>query len=105
MQAFDSSKPFSVDVFNDGGPIDKSPWIRLGEFDDLSEAISTSKMIIDVFLKEHSPFSSSANHLALKYLKQGPMPIINGAKNLESFDAYEYLDRRCYEVTKDRLCV
>ena len=103
MQAIDLSKPFSVDVFNDGGPIDQSPWRRLGEFDDLSEAISTSKMIMDMFLKEHSPFSSSANHLTLKYLKQGPMPIINGAKNLESFDVYGYLDRRCYELILGQL--
>lgn len=55
MQEFDLSKPFSVDVFSDGGPIDQSPWIRLGEFDDLSEAIKASKKVIDVHLMEYYP--------------------------------------------------
>jgi hypothetical protein len=82
MQAVDLSKPFSVDVFSDGGPIDWRPWMRLREFDDLSDAIKASKKVIDAHLIEHYPLSSCKDQLAFEYLKQGPMPAIHGAKTL-----------------------
>lgn len=55
MQTVDLSKLFSVDVFGDDGQIDQSPWIRLGEFDDLSEAIKASKKVIDSNLMGRCP--------------------------------------------------
>jgi len=39
MEEVDLSKPFSVDIFSDDGPIDQSPWLCIGEFNRLDNKL------------------------------------------------------------------
>lgn len=99
MQAINTSKPFSVDVFIDGYAMDQSPWIRLGEFKTLDQAIAKCKKVIDDYLNQYMHSVASPEALVENYLMYGPVPCINGVDNLGSFDLYEYLNTRCAEIS------
>jgi hypothetical protein len=90
---------YSVEVFNDNLARNESPWIRLGIFNRLDQAISACRKVIDDYLNQHRHLTLTADQLATNYLMYGPAPCINGTENLKSFDLYEYLNRRCAEVS------
>jgi len=98
MEEVDLSKPFSVDIFRDDGPIDQSPWLCIGEFDAKEDAIEACKRVVEDFLRKCESQSESANTLIFNYLNYGPVPCINGTENLTTFELYEYLNRRCLEL-------
>ena len=61
MEVIDLSKPFSVDIFSDHKSNDRNPWVRIGEFDDLGEAIEACKMVVDDFLSMYRAQPASAD--------------------------------------------
>lgn len=93
------SNQYSVEVFNDQVAPKDSPWIRLGAFDRLDDAITACKEVIDDHLSQHRHLTLTADQLASNYLMHGPVPCIHGVDNLTSFDPYEYLNRRCAEIS------
>jgi len=92
------SQKFSVDVFSERRPLSESPWLRIGEFDDLSQAINSCKKVVDDFLSYRGNVAESADQLVADFLHHGDVPTINGAENLNCFDIYEYLTQRCGEI-------
>jgi len=100
MEEINLSKPFSVDVYSDLRRSKVSPWVRVGEFDKLDDAIEACKKIVDNFLQ--SPINSfiGPERLENAFLSYGDIPAINGAENLLSFNIYEYLAMRCREVSQ-----
>ena len=98
MEVMGISKPFSVDIFSDHRKNYQNPWVRIGEFDDLGEAIEACKMVVDDFLSRYRVQPASADTLMFNYLNYGPVPCINGTENLKAFELYEYLNRRCVEL-------
>ena len=98
MQTGNLSKPFSVDVFSDRKPLNGSPWLRVGEFDEVGEAVEACKKVVDEFLTKQRPKLKSVEDLQFEYLNYGPVPCIIGAKNPQIFEFYEYLNRRCIEL-------
>lgn len=98
MHPLESSKSFSVDIFNDGEPLDQSSWIRLGNFKSLDQAIAACKAVIDGYLTQRKHLIASPSLLAEDYLKYGSMPCIRCDKNLSKFDVYEYLDKKCFAL-------
>lgn len=98
MEVMELSKPFSVDIFSDRRSNDQNPWVRIGEFDDLEEAIEACKMVVDNFLSRYRAQPASADTLIFNYLNYGSVPCINGTENLKAFELYEYLNRRCAEL-------
>lgn len=99
MQLAMQSNQFSVEVFNDQVAPKDSPWIMLGVFSKLEHAIAASKKVIDDYLSQHGHMMLTADQLAANYLMYGPVPCINGAENLKSFDPYEYISRRCAQAS------
>lgn len=96
------SQKFSVDVFSERRPLSESPWLRIGEFDDLNQAINSCKKVVDDFLSSRRNAFESAEQLVVNFLHYGDVPAINGAENLNSFDIYEYLTQRCGEIFSAR---
>ena len=92
------SQKFSVDVFSERRPLSESPWLHIGKFDDLNQAINTCKKIVDDFLSSRVNVTESADQLVADFLHHGDVPAINGVENLNSFDIYEYLLQRCKEI-------
>ena len=92
------SQKFSVDVFSERRPLSESPWLHIGKFDDLNQAINSCKKVVDDFLSSRGNVAESADQLVADFLYHGDVPAINGAKNLNSFDIYEYLTLRCDEI-------
>ena len=97
MQENNLYKSFSVDVYSDRSLLSESPWLRIGEFEELDDAIDACKKVVDDFL--HQPLNAfiEPEQLVRTFLCFGDVPVINGAKNLPSFDVYEYLAQRCRE--------
>jgi hypothetical protein len=95
MQAVDLSKPVSVDVYSDRSSLDKSPWVRIGEFEATEEAIDACKRVIDDYLGSSINYFIEPNRLINCFLCHGSIPVISGADNLQTFDVYEYLAYRC----------
>jgi hypothetical protein len=100
MEILRISKPFSVDVFSDQKSPDQNPWECIGEFDDLREAIEACKIVVEDFLSRCKAKCNSADNLIFNYLNFGPVPCINGAENLTTFELYEYLNKRCFELIR-----
>jgi len=101
MTTYSSSncpQKFSVDVFSERRPLSESPWLHMGKFDDLNQAINTCKKIVDDFLSSRGNVAESADQLVADFLHYGDVPTINGAENLNCFDIYEYLTQRCGEI-------
>ena len=92
------SQKFSVDVFSERRPLSESPWLRIGEFDDLSQAVNSCKKVVDDFLSSRGNVAESADKLVADFLHHGDVPTINGAENLRSFDVYEYLAERSSQI-------
>ena len=46
------NKLFAVDLFSDGGSMNQSPWLRLGELQSLDQAIATCKKVVDEYLSQ-----------------------------------------------------
>ncbi len=76
---------FSVDVFSERRSLSEDPWLRIGEFDDLNQAINTCKKVVDKFLNSRVSLVKSADQLIVDFLFHGDMPAINGAENLNTF--------------------
>ena len=95
MQLAMPSNQYAVEVFNDQAPTRDNPWIRLGVFNGLDQAIAACKKVIDDYLSRHGDLMLSADELATNYLMYGPVPCINGEENLKLFDLYEYLGQQC----------
>jgi hypothetical protein len=102
MQEIQKLKPFSVDVFSDHRGSGQSPWIRIGEFERLEEAVEACKRVVDDFLKSPINLFMSPDRLVNAFLNYGDVPAINGAENLKTFDVYQYLMDRCTEITNPR---
>lgn len=98
------SQKFSVDVFSERRPLNESPWLHIGKFDDLNQAINACKKIVDDFLRSRANSAESADQLAINFLHHGDVPTINGAENLNCFDIYDYLTQRCGEIFSARKC-
>ena len=97
--SYDCSKKFSVDVFSERRPLSESPWLRIGEFSDLNQAINICKKVVDDFLTSHTNAIKNADQLVADFLHNGDVPVINGAENLSSFDIYEYLTQRSSKIS------
>lgn len=91
---------YAVEVFNDQVPTRDTPWIRLGIFNGPDQAITACKKVIDDYLGQHRHLTLSPGELATNYLMYGPVPCINGEENLKVFYLYEYLNKRCNELTQ-----
>lgn len=100
MDEIKQYKKFSVDVFSDQKSTDQNPWERIGEFDDLREAIEACKIVVEDFLGRCKSKCNSADNLIFNYLNYGPVPCINGVENLKAFEIYEYLNKRCFELIR-----
>ena len=101
MTTYSSSncpQQFSVDVFSERRPLSESPWLRIGEFDDLNQAINSCKKVVDDFLNSRVNVAESADQLVADFLYHGDVPTISGAENLRSFDVYEYLAERSSQI-------
>ena len=98
MQTGNLSKPFGVDVYSDYIATKQCSWVRIGEFDDLDDAVETCKMVVDDFLCLHVNVFNSPDRLINEFLSYGDVPAIIGTENLKSFDIYEYLTQRCNEI-------
>ena len=85
-------------MFSERRPLSESPWLHIGKFDDLNQAINTCKKIVDDFLSSRGNVAESADQLVADFLYHGDLPVINGVENLNSFDIYEYLLQRCKEI-------
>ena len=92
------SQKFSVDVFSERRPLSESPWLRIGEFDDLNQAVNSCKKVVDDFLSSRVNVAESADQLVADFLHHGDVPTINGVENLRSFDVYEYLAERSSQI-------
>ena len=92
------SQKFSVDVFSERRPLSESPWLHIGEFDDLNQAINSCKKVVDDFLSSRVNLAESADQLVADFLYHGDVPTISGAENLRSFDVYEYLAERSSQI-------
>jgi hypothetical protein len=71
---------------------------KLGEFDDLNQAINSCKKVVDDFLNSRGNVAESADQLVFDFLYHGDVPTISGAENLRSFDVYEYLAERSSQI-------
>lgn len=92
------SQKFLVHVFSERRPLSESPWLHIGKFDDLNQAINICKKIVDDFLSPHVNVAESADQLVADFLHHGDVPTISGAENLRSFDVYEYLAERSSQI-------
>ena len=99
MEVMNLSKPFSVDVYSDFRRGKPSPWVSIGEFGKLDDAIEACKKVVDDFLQTPINAFIGSERLETAFLSYGDAPAINGAENLPSFDIYAYLARRCREVS------
>ena len=99
MEVIHLSKPFAVQVYSECISNNQSPWIRIGEFDYLCEAIEACKNVVDDFLCSPINVFISPDRLVSAFLSYGDVPAIIGAENLKSFDVYEYLTQRCKEIS------
>lgn len=100
MEAINLSKSFSVDVYSDFRRSKQSPWVRIGEFDNLDDAIEACKKVVDDFLQSPINAFLGSERLRTAFFSYGDVPVINGVENLRSFDIYEYLAKRCGEVSR-----
>ena len=92
------SQKFSVDVFSERRPLSESPWLHIGKFDDLNQAINSCKKVVDDFLSSRVNVAESTDQLVADFLYHGDVPTISGAENLRSFDVYEYLAERSSQI-------
>ena len=92
------SQKFSVDVFSERRPLSESPWLHIGKFDDLNQAINSCKKVVDDFLSSRVNVAESTDQLVADFLYHGDVPTISGAENLRSFDVYEYLAKRSSQI-------
>ena len=100
MHAVNLSKPFSVDVYSDRKPLNESTWLRIREFEEIDDVIDARKKVVDDFLRSPLNTFIGSEQLVTDFLRCGDFPAIIGAENLNSFDVYEYLNRRCGEIGK-----
>lgn len=56
MEVMNLSKPFSVDVYSDFRGGKPSPWVSIGEFGKLDDAVEACRKVVDDFLQ--SPISA-----------------------------------------------
>jgi hypothetical protein len=84
-------KLFAVDIFDEFGPSDKSPWFRIGEYGQLGDAVNACKTVINHSLEKLSLSSLDPKLLTEEFLRQGVVPCIRGTNNLNAFDPYEYI--------------
>ena len=94
------SKLFAVDVFDESGPSDRSPWFRIGEYGQLGDAVNACKTVIDQSLEKLSLSSLDPKLLTEDILRQGIIPCIRGTDNLNAFDPYEYITARYAELVE-----
>ena len=99
MEAINLSKSFSVDVYSDFRRSKQSPWVCIGEFDNLDDAIEACKRVVDEFLQSPINAFIGSDRLETAFLSYGDVPAIKGAENLPSFNIYAYLAMRCRKVS------
>ena len=97
-------KKYVVEVYSDKGPLEASPWGKIGEFSNKSEAIDACKQVVDSFLDKRRRFGLDAKSLANYFLNYGDVPCINGVENIETFDLYLYLTNKCEEMAPKTNC-
>ena len=85
------AKNYIVEIFSEKGPIEMSPWIKIGEFSELSEAIGACKNVVDDYLNHPENLAKNPEILVTDYLKYGDVPAIYGIDNLDAFNVYEYI--------------
>jgi|GEM_PF-684363 hypothetical protein len=98
MHAVNLSKPFSVDVYSDRKPLNESTWLRIREFEEIDDVIDARKKVVDDFLRSPLNAFVGSEQLVTAFLRHGDAPAIIGAENLNNFNVYEYLNRRCGEI-------
>jgi hypothetical protein len=94
----ETAKKYVVEVYSDKGPLEASPWAKIGEFSSHSEAVDACKQIVDKALDQKRGFELDAQSLINYYLNFGDVPFINGVENIATFDLYAYLANRCSEL-------
>jgi hypothetical protein len=94
----ETAKKYVVEVYSDKGPLEASPWAKIGEFSRPSEAVDACKQAVDRALDKKGEFELDAQSLVHYYLNFGGEPFINGVENIATFDLQAYLANRCGEL-------
>ena len=92
MQLAAPIKSFRVNLFNDNQTLGSSPWVSLGEYDELGQAIDVCKKVIDDHFRALSNAGLKGDELVRQFLQFGNFPCISGIDNLGAFDIYDYLE-------------
>jgi hypothetical protein len=90
-----AAKNYVVKVFSEKRPIEMSPWVKIGEFSELSEAIGACENVVDDYLNHSENLAKNSEILVSDYLNYGDVPAIYGIDNLDAFNVYEYIIQRC----------
>lgn len=91
-----SANEYVVQVFSDKGPIEVGPWLHIGEFAELSEAIEACKKVVDDFIIEPKNLLKDPKALVAAFLSHGNVPAIYGIDNLNAFNVYDYILNKSY---------
>ena len=83
MEVMNLSKPFSVNVYSDFRRSKPGPWVRIGEFDKLDDAIEACKKVVDDFLQSPINAFIGSERLETAFLSYGDVLAIKGAENLD----------------------
>lgn len=86
-----AAKNYVVKVFSEKRPMEMSPWVKIGEFSELSEAIGACKNVVDDYFNRPENLVKNPEILVLDYLNYGDIPAIYGIDNLDAFNVYEYI--------------
>ena len=92
MQLAAPIKSFRVNLFNDNQTLGSSPWVSLGEYDELDQAIDVCKKVIDDSVHDLSNKGLKGDELVTQFLQFGNVPCISGMDNLRAFNVYDYLE-------------
>ncbi|CAM3678208.1 hypothetical protein [Polynucleobacter antarcticus] len=95
MQLAAPVKSFRVNLFNDNQTLGSSPWVSLGEYDELGQAIDVCKKVIDDSVHDLPNKGLKGDELVTQFLQFGNVPCIIGAENLKVFHIYDYLESLC----------
>lgn len=94
----ETAKKYVVEVYSDKGPLEASPWAKIGEFSSHSEAVDACKQVVDRVLEQKRSFGLDAQSLMRYFLNFGDVPYIDSEENFKLFDLYEYLNQKCIEI-------
>jgi len=93
---------YTVYVDDNFHPRDESARYKLGDFDSAAEAIQACRKIVDEFFDKLEGGSRSFEDLWQGYRTYGEDPFIRSEDEACKFSAWDYAERRCREMTRER---